>query len=163
MTPPPPLCTGARRCLVSLGLPLASPPSGSRSGRSGTWSPEALRLVNGASNGVAPATHLHDGSYSEDERDGRSSCRWWCGRPAVGVFACAQSGRHALPGVVWRNLLRPPTRGSAALRPGRGLSTSCRRNGRPAMAVAARVGRGDWGWMLAGNRYPWPLDPYPIG
>jgi hypothetical protein len=61
-TPPPSPRAGARRRLLALGLPLASPsadsPTSSRGHRAGTWSPAALGLANGASNGVAPGTQL---------------------------------------------------------------------------------------------------------
>jgi hypothetical protein len=64
---------GVRRRLLALGVPLASLPSSSRC--AGTWSPAALGLANGASNGVAPDTLLPGDSSDEDERGGSSSRR----------------------------------------------------------------------------------------
>jgi hypothetical protein len=80
--PPPSPRAGARRCLLALGLPLASPsadsPTSSRGRRAGTWSPAGLGLANGASNGVAPGTRLPGGSSDEDEEEGgRSAARPW--------------------------------------------------------------------------------------
>jgi hypothetical protein len=55
-TPPP------RRRLMPFGFAALSPPSSSRATRAGTWSPAALGLANGVSNGIAPGTLLPGGS-----------------------------------------------------------------------------------------------------
>jgi hypothetical protein len=73
-TPPPSPCAGARRRLLALGLPLASPsadsPTCSRAHSAGTWSPAALGLADGASNDVAPGTLLPGRSSNEEEGGG---------------------------------------------------------------------------------------------
>ena len=74
-TPPSLPCMRFSRRVLELGVPLASPPSSSRSGCVSTWSPPALGLANGASNGVAPDTLLLGDSSDEDERGGSSSRR----------------------------------------------------------------------------------------
>ena len=71
-TPTTPL---PRRHLIPSTSRHQAPPLSSRAAHAGIWSPAALGLVNGASNGVTPGTLLPEGSSDEDERGGSASRR----------------------------------------------------------------------------------------
>jgi hypothetical protein len=78
-TPPPSPRAGARRRLLALGLPLASPsadsPTCSRGRHSETWSPAALELSNSRADGAAPESLFPGDSSFKDAPGGSGSRR----------------------------------------------------------------------------------------